>query len=87
VAVERLIQVAMPRAKVLNFLHLAVISPFTGKEVGKSGLEFFIRMSGSSKQLSASRTQRLRHAWIFMPSLNKVHRTLQAFYNGSEKLT
>jgi len=56
VAVECLIQVAVPRAQVLDLLHLPVVSPFAGKEAGQSGLEFFIRMSSCSKQLSASRT-------------------------------
>jgi hypothetical protein len=78
---KRLIQVAMPCTQALDLLHLPVISLFAGKEAGQSGLELFIRMSSSGKQLSASRTERLRHAWIFMLSRDKVHRTLQAFYN------
>jgi len=78
-AMEHLIQVAMPRAQALNLLQLLVISLFGGKEPDQLGLKLFIRMSGCCKQFSASRAQRLRHAAILMLIADKVHSLYRLF--------
>jgi hypothetical protein len=54
-ALEYLVQLAMPRAQDFNFPHLLIVSLVAGEKPGQPGLELFIRMDGSGEQFSSSR--------------------------------
>jgi hypothetical protein len=53
-AMERLIQLAVPRAQDFNFFHFLVVSLVVGEKPGQPRLELFIRMGCSDKQFCSS---------------------------------